>query len=241
MINFNEVTEKVSKNISKLTTSFWSSVDIIHNWRFWIRKKNSLFNLINQPLDIDKISLHARGPYEAIYQFLINKRESTDFNDFNGSKAFIVYSDVLHDIYKNTEEYNPNKKLKALVIFNDMNADKPNSKKPNPVVTQQTFVSLQDVLNTSSKHTLKTPQHLQHLFSVTIFCLLRHAKTYWRRLEDLLKTTRATSWKTKKLLHWRRPQDPLQICLKDVLKTCVEDLFNMSFRQTKFLLGISVI
>ena len=40
-------------------------------------KINSLFNLISQPPDIDKIYLHAKDAYEAKYKFLINKREST--------------------------------------------------------------------------------------------------------------------------------------------------------------------
>ena len=37
-------------------------------------KTNSLFNLINQPPDIDKIYLYAEDPYEAKYQLLIKKR-----------------------------------------------------------------------------------------------------------------------------------------------------------------------
>ena len=41
-------------------------------------KTNSLFNLINEEPDIDKIYLYAKDPYEAKYQFLIKKRESTD-------------------------------------------------------------------------------------------------------------------------------------------------------------------
>ena len=40
-------------------------------------KTNSLFNLINQQPDIDKIYLYAKDPYEAKYQFLISKRECT--------------------------------------------------------------------------------------------------------------------------------------------------------------------
>ena len=38
------------------------------------RKTNSLFNLINQQPDIDKLYLFAKDLYEAKYQFLINKR-----------------------------------------------------------------------------------------------------------------------------------------------------------------------
>ena len=37
------------------------------------------------------------------YQFLINKRESTDLKYCEGSKAFIEYSNDMHDIYKNIE------------------------------------------------------------------------------------------------------------------------------------------
>ena len=40
-------------------------------------KTNSLFNLRSQQPDIDKIYLYVKDPYEAKYQFLINKREST--------------------------------------------------------------------------------------------------------------------------------------------------------------------
>ena len=69
-------------------------------------KTNSLFNLINQQPDIDKIYLYAKDPYEAKYQFLINKRESTGLKHFNDAKAFIEYSNDMQDVYKNIEEYN---------------------------------------------------------------------------------------------------------------------------------------
>ena len=40
----------------------------------------------------------------------MNKRESTVLNHFNDSKAFIEYSNDMNDIYKNIEEFNPNKR-----------------------------------------------------------------------------------------------------------------------------------
>ena len=55
-------------------------------------KTNALLNLINNPSDIDKIYLYAKDPYETKYQFLINKRESTELKHFNDLKAFIEYS-----------------------------------------------------------------------------------------------------------------------------------------------------
>ena len=38
-------------------------------------KTNSLFNLINQQPDIDKIYLYAKDPYEAKYRFLMAKEK----------------------------------------------------------------------------------------------------------------------------------------------------------------------
>ena len=84
----------------------------INNWRLWIWKTNSLFNLIIHQPDIDKIYLYAKNPFEAKNQFLINKRESTGLKHLNDYKAFIEYSNNVDDIYKDIEEYNPNKKRK---------------------------------------------------------------------------------------------------------------------------------
>ena len=67
---------------------------------------------------------------------LINKRESTDLKYLNDSKAFIEYSNDLDDIYQNIEEYNPNKKLKMLIVFDDMIADTFSNKKLNQIVTE---------------------------------------------------------------------------------------------------------
>ena len=69
-------------------------------------KTNSLSNLTNQQPDIDIIYLCAKDPYKTKYQFLINKQKSTDIKHFNDSKAFIEYSNDMHDIYKNIKEYN---------------------------------------------------------------------------------------------------------------------------------------
>ena len=67
---------------------------------------------------------------------LINKRESTGLGYLNDSKAFIEYSNDMDDIYKNIEEYNPNKKQKILIVFDDIIADVLRNKKRNPIVTE---------------------------------------------------------------------------------------------------------
>ena len=62
-------------------------------------KANALLNLINNQPDIDKIYLYAKDPYEAKYQFLINKRENKGLKHFNDPKAFIEHSNDMQDVY----------------------------------------------------------------------------------------------------------------------------------------------
>ena len=99
-------------------------------------KTNAFLNLINNQPDIDKIYLYAKDPYEAKCQYLINKREKVRLYHFKDSKAFRKYSNDMQDVYKNIEDYNPGKKSKILVVFDDMIADMINNKKLNPVVTE---------------------------------------------------------------------------------------------------------
>ena len=46
------------------------------------------------------------------------------------------YSNDMEDVYKNIENYNPGKKRKILIVFDDMIADMINNKKLNPVVAE---------------------------------------------------------------------------------------------------------
>ena len=70
--------------------AIFSRIFTIRGWRSG--KINSLLNLIEIQPDIDKIYLYAKDPYEAKYQYLINKREGAGINHFNDPKAFIDYS-----------------------------------------------------------------------------------------------------------------------------------------------------
>ena len=66
------------------------------------------------------IYLYAKDPYETKYQHLIDNREKVAIDHFNDPKAFMEYSNDMHDVYKNIEYYNPNKKRKVLIVFDDM-------------------------------------------------------------------------------------------------------------------------
>ena len=99
-------------------------------------KTNALLTLMNNQPDIDKIYLYAKDPYEAKYQFLINKWESAGLKHFNDPKAFIEYSNDMQDVYKNIDEYNIDKERKILIVFDDMIANMIIHKKLNSIVTE---------------------------------------------------------------------------------------------------------
>ena len=137
MINFDKYTNENKKehNLN------WPYI-LNHPYRILIiggsgtGKTNALLNLINNKQDIDKIYLYPKGPYENKYQYLIDKRESVGLKHFNDPKAFLQYSNDMHDVYKNIDNYNSNKENKILIFFDDMIADMISNKKLNSIVTE---------------------------------------------------------------------------------------------------------
>ena len=99
-------------------------------------KTNVLLNLIENQPDIDKIYLYAKDPYEAKYQYLINKREVLGIDHFSNPKAFTEYSNAMRDVCKNIDEYNLDKENKILIVFDDIIADMIHNKKLNSIVTE---------------------------------------------------------------------------------------------------------
>ena len=102
MINVDDVIKEETKEHN----SSWPQISD-HPYRILIiegsgsGKTNSLFNLINQQSDIDKIYLYSKDPQEAKYQFLFNKQKSTGLKHFNDYKIFIEYSNSMDKFYKN--------------------------------------------------------------------------------------------------------------------------------------------
>ena len=130
MINFDDYT---NENITEHNSKWLYIPD--HPYRILIiggsgsGKTNALLNLISNQPDIDKIYLYAKDPYEKKYQYLINKREKVGLNHFNDLNDMQV-------VYKNIEDYNPIRKRKVLIIFDDMIADMISNNKLNPIVTE---------------------------------------------------------------------------------------------------------
>ena len=63
---------------------------------------------------------------------LINGREKVGIETLKYPKAFIDYSQTIRDVYKNLEDYNPTKKRRVFIVFDDMIADTESS----PIVTE---------------------------------------------------------------------------------------------------------
>ena len=85
---------------------------------------------------MDNKYLCAKDPYEAIYQYLINKSEKVGLKHCDDPKHFLEYSNDMQDVYKNIEEYCLEKKRKALIVFDDMIANMIKNRNLNAVVTE---------------------------------------------------------------------------------------------------------
>ena len=102
-----------------------------------IRKTYALLGLIAcyQP-DISKICLHGKNLYEAKCQVLANKCKSLGLKYCDDPKAFVEFSNDIDDTFENIDEYNPNKKHKILIVFDDVIAYVPSNKKLNLILTE---------------------------------------------------------------------------------------------------------
>ena len=54
---------------------------------------------------------------------MIEKRENVGINHVNNPNAFIEYSNMMDDVYENINDYNPIRKRKKIIVFDDMIAD----------------------------------------------------------------------------------------------------------------------
>ena len=89
-------------------------------------KTNALLHLIqklNNINPIGKIYLYAKDLSEPKYEFLINNREKAGIKNYNDPTAFIEDSNTMDDVFSNIDDYNPKRKRRTLIAFDDMIAD----------------------------------------------------------------------------------------------------------------------
>ena len=67
---------------------------------------------------------------------LINVREKVGNEILKNLEPFIDYSQIIDDVYENLQDYNPTKKRRVLMVFDDIIADMELNKKLSPNVTE---------------------------------------------------------------------------------------------------------
>ena len=148
-------------------------------------KTNTLFNLINEQKVIDKIYLYAKELSERKYKYLIKNCENAVIKHLNDSKAFIECSNAMDNIYENINNYNSNRRIKILIVFDDMTADIMTNKKFQSFIkelfircrklnislafiTQSNFSVLKDVRLNSTHYLIMTINIKRELQNIAI-------------------------------------------------------------------------
>ena len=75
-----------------------------------------------------------RNLKEPKYKFLNKKHEDAGIKHLNDPKAFIECSNTMDVVYNNIDDYNPARKRKVLIVFDNMIADIMSNKKFQTVV-----------------------------------------------------------------------------------------------------------
>ena len=90
-------------------------------------------NLIkNQRPNIDNIYLHVKDPFKSKYELLIKGTEKVGTKNFKNPKTFFDYSQTIEGVCKNLGGYNPTKKRRMSIVFDDMIIDMKSNKKLCP-------------------------------------------------------------------------------------------------------------
>ena len=64
--------------------------------------------------------MYAKDSSNSKYEYLITEREDVGIKHFNDPNTFIECSIKMVDAYKNIDHYNPSRKRKTLIVFDDM-------------------------------------------------------------------------------------------------------------------------
>ena len=97
-------------------------------------KTNELLNLIKKQGDIDKNYFYIKDLIEPKYEFLTEKCTNAGIKHLHDLKAFIEFSDTMDDIYHYIDDYNPLRKIKVLIVFDEMIEDIITNKKFQTII-----------------------------------------------------------------------------------------------------------
>ena len=99
-------------------------------------KTNAYLDFIKEQDDIDKIYLYAKDLSKLKYEHLIKKRENAGIKHLDDPDAFNECSNTMDHLYENIDNYNPSRKRKILIVFDDMIADIMTNKKFQAIIKE---------------------------------------------------------------------------------------------------------
>ena len=73
--------------------------------------------------------MYARDLSESKYEYLIKNCENAGIKYLNNSKALFECSNTMDDVYENINYYNPSRRRKIVIVFDDIIADIMTNKK----------------------------------------------------------------------------------------------------------------
>ena len=134
---------------------------------------------------LTKIYLYARDLNQPKYKILIKKREDAGIKHLNDPNAFIECSNTMDDVYENINDYNPIRKRKKIIVFDDIIVDIMGNKKFQAIIkelfircrklnislafiTQSYFSVLKDVRLNSIHYLIMTINNKVELQNITI-------------------------------------------------------------------------
>ena len=80
--------------------------------------------------------LYAKDLSEPKYEFLIKKRENAGIKYLNDSNAFTECSNTMDDVYESIDDYNPSRKIKILILIDDLIAHIMSNKKFQAIIKE---------------------------------------------------------------------------------------------------------
>ena len=108
-----------------------------HLWLRIRQKINVLLKLIkHQQPDIDKrLFICQRSIWVKVW-IAYKEREKVGIKNAKNLKAFINYSQIMGNVYKNLQHYNPTKKSKILIVFDNIIANIETNEKLSPIAIE---------------------------------------------------------------------------------------------------------
>ena len=148
--------------------------------------------------------LYAGDLREPKYEYLIKKRKDAGIKHLNNPNGFIECSNTMNDVYENINDYNPIRKIKKLIVFDDMIADIMDNRKFHAIIkellircrklnislvsiTQSYFSVPKDVRLNSTHYLIMKINNRRELQNIAINHFAHIIKILWRFTENAQK------------------------------------------------------